>query len=169
MNYMQVSRAWLHRTTGNFLKILAIFSLAAAASLANAADPVSAKKGLAIGGHDSVAYHSLSRAPQDKAAKGEKTFIVEHLGVKWRFGSQESADLFAADPDKYQPAYNGHCANALSLGKGLLKTNGKVWEIIDDQLYLFYAKKGRKRWLKAEDVNEYIAAADAAWASIIKE
>ncbi len=169
MNLSDTPCRWFGVMFRRLCAAAAVLSLVAFASLVNAAEPVAAKKGLAIGGHDTVAYHSLSREPQDKAAKGDKTWVVEHLGVKWRFGSQESADLFAADPDKYQPAYNGHCANALSLGKGLLKTDGKVWEIIDDQLYLFYAKKGRTRWLKADDVNEYIASADAAWASIVKQ
>lgn len=145
-----------------FAIVLLSFSLAA-----NAAEPVSQSRfGLAIGGHDTVAYHSLSREPQAKASKGKKTWVVEHLGAKWRFASSESAQLFAANPDKYKPAYNGHCANALSLDKGLLKTNGKIWEIFGDQLYLFYAKKGRQRWLAVDDISEYKAAADKAWAKL---
>jgi len=91
-----------------------------------AAEPVSkSRRGVAIGGHDTVAYHSLVQAPQEKAISGKKSYVVEHKGAKWRFLSKESADLFAANPDKYEPAYNGHCANALSLGKGLVETNGK--------------------------------------------
>jgi len=83
--------------------------------------------------------------------------VVDYLGAKWRFASKENADLFRANPDKYKPAYNGHCANALSLGKGLLKTNGKVWEIFGDELFLFYAERGRKRWLAVDDISEYKA------------
>jgi len=137
-------------------------------AISHAAEPVAKNKksGVAIGGHDSVAYHSLARAPQDKAKGGKKTFVVEYLGAKWQFASQESADLFKANPEKYQPAYNGHCANALSLGKGLVKTNGKVWEIYGDQLYLFYAKKGRKRWVSAGDITEYKKVADSEWARL---
>jgi len=144
------------------------FAFLAAGAVSHAAEPVAKhkKSGVAIGGHDSVAYHSLSRAPQDKAKGGKKTFVVEYLGAKWQFASQESADLFKADPEKYQPAYNGHCANALSLGKGLVKTNGKVWEIYGDQLYLFYARKGRKRWVSAGDITEYKKVADAEWARL---
>lgn len=135
-------------------------------SNAIATEPVSSKRGLMIGGHDSVAYHTLSQEPHAKARSGDKTWVVEYLGAKWRFASKENADLFKANPEKYKPAYNGHCANALSLGKGLLKTNGKVWEIFGDQLYLFYAKKGRKRWLSVDDITDFKAIADAEWAKL---
>ena len=125
------------------------------------------KSGVAIGGHDSVAYHTLVRAPQQKALSGEKSYTVEYKGAKWRFLSQESADLFAAEPEKYEPAYNGHCANALSLGKGLVKTNGKHWEILGDKLYLFYAARGRDRWTDG-NWEKYKVASDAAWSKLGK-
>jgi len=90
----------------------------------HAAEPVSKSRfrSVAIGGHDAVVYHSLTPNPQAAAEKGEKGFVVKYKGAKWRFVSQASADLFAADPARYAPAYNGHCANALSLGKGLVRT-----------------------------------------------
>ena len=129
-------------------KTFLLFLFTAMVSLsALAAEPVSKnRRGVAIGGHDTVAYHSLVQSPQEKAVGGKKSYVVEHKGAKWRFLSKKSADLFAANPDKYEPAYNGHCANALSLGKGLVETNGKHWEILDDKLYLFYAAAGRDRW-----------------------
>ena len=135
-------------------------------NLTFAAEPVSESHGVAIGGHDTVAYHKLSRNPHANAAKGDSTWVVEYLGAEWRFASKESADLFAENPSKYQPAYNGHCANALSLGNGLVVTDGKVWEIFGDQLYLFFAERGRKRWITADDISEYKAAADTAWKTL---
>ena len=54
---------------------------------------------------------------------------------------------FREDPTQYSPAYNGHCANALSLDEGLIKTDGTHWEIFENKLYLFYAARGRDRWL----------------------
>ncbi len=132
-----------------------------------AAEPVSKSKfgGIAIGGKDTVAYHTLNRSPQASAVKGKKSFLVEYKGAKWRFLDKASADKFAADPGKYSPAYNGHCANALSLGKGLVKTDGTHWEIHGDKLYLFYAAAGRTRW---NDGNweKYKIDSDAAWAKI---
>lgn len=136
---------------------------------AYAAEPVSksAFRGVAIGGKDTVAYHTLNRSPQAIALGGKKSFVVKHKGAKWQFADQATADKFAADPDKYSPAYNGHCANALSLGKGLLKTDGTHWEIYGDKLYLFYAAVGRTRW---NDGNweAYKVDADAAWVTIVK-
>ena len=150
--------------------VLAVFAClfsVAAINNAVAAEPVSkSRRGVMIGGHDTVAYHTLSRDPHAKAVSGKKTWVVEYLGAKWRFASKESAELFQANPDKYKPAYNGHCANALSLGNGLLKTNGKVWEIFGDQLFLFYAEAGRKRWLSVDDISDFKAVADAEWSRL---
>ncbi len=134
-----------------------------------AAEPVSKSRlsGVAIGGKDAVAYHSLNRSPQARALGGKKSFVVKHKGAKWRFADQASADKFSADPDKYSPAYNGHCANALSLGNGLLRTDGTHWEIYGDKLFLFYAANGRARW---NDGNwgRYKRDADIAWAELLQ-
>ena len=129
-----------------------------------AAEPVSKSRlgGVAIGGHDSVAYHELQRAPQDKAKKGAKSYTVKYKGANWRFLSKESSELFAANPEKYSPAYKGHCANALSLGKGLVRTDGTHWEIFEDKLYLFYAAGGRDRWTDG-NWKTYKVDSDAAW------
>ena len=89
-------------------------------------------------------------------------------GAKWRFASEQSRDQFSANPEKYTPAYNGHCANAMSLGEGLIKTDGTHWEIFDDKLYLFYASRGRNRWLDAEDYRVYKTIADQAWQALIQ-
>jgi YHS domain-containing protein len=136
-----------------------LFTLTAAA-----AEPVSKSRlsGVAIGGHDSVAYHQIDRDPQDSAVKGAKLYTVKYKGAKWRFSSKESSELFAANPEKYSPAYNGHCANALSLGEGLIRTDGTHWEIFEDNLYLFYAARGRVRWTDG-NWKTYKVDADAAW------
>jgi len=155
--------------THGFLQIL-VFALAAGFSTyALAAEPVSKSRfgGVAIGGKDTVAYHNLVQAPQEAAVGGRKTFTVKYKGANWRFLSKESADLFAADPARYEPAYNGHCANALSLGNGLVKTNGEHWEILNDKLYLFYAAAGRDRWTDG-NWETYKVASDAAWAALSK-
>lgn len=151
------------------MNVVVIIGALLFAGVAVAAEPVSKSKlrGVAIGSKDTVAYHTLSRAPQESAVSGKKSFVVSHKGAKWRFASKESADKFAADPEKYSPAYNGFCANALSLGKGLLRTDGTHWEIFEDKLYLFYAAKGRDRWTDG-NWKTYKVNSDAAWAKLSK-
>lgn len=150
------------------IALLALLALSTALQV-QAAEPVSKSRlgGVAIGGHDSVAYHNIGTEPQEAAVKGAKGFTVEYKGAKWRFATKESSELFAADPERYSPAYNGHCANALSLGEGLIRTDGTHWEIFEDQLYLFYAARGRNRW---NDGNwqDYKVDADAAWQALSK-
>lgn len=149
----------------SFLMAVALFFSASI----QAAEPVSKSrfKGVAIGGHDSTAYHALKREPQEKAIKGKKSFVVSYKGAKWNFASQDSADKFAAEPEKYSPAYNGYCANALSLGNGLVRTDGTHWEILEDKLYLFYAAAGRDRWTDG-NWKTYKVASDAAWEKLSK-
>lgn len=136
-------------------------------SVTLAAEPVSKSRfgGVAIGGHDTVAYHQQT-PDQHLAAKGKGSYVVEWKGAKWRFATLADSETFAANPEKYSPAYNGFCANSLSLGKGLLKTDGSHWRIFDDQLYLFYAQKGEDRWT-AGDYAEYKHLADRAWQDIL--
>ncbi len=144
--------------------ISAFFMLFVWLGPASAAEPVSTGffSSTAIGGQDTVSYFAPEVRKAHQVLSGDKRFEVQHLGASWRFASRESADKFAADPARYVPNYNGHCANALSLGEGLIATDGKVWEFFGDQLFLFYAERGRQRWLDG-DWKAYRAQADTAW------
>ena len=132
-----------------------------------AAEPVSKSyfSSVAIGGMDTTAYHLPDVQKQHKAVMGDSQFTVEWKGAKWHFASQASADKFAADPARYRPQYNGFCSNALSLGEGLIKTDGTVWEFFGGNLHLFYAERGRQRWLNG-DWEGYKVQADKAWAEL---
>ena len=133
-----------------------------------AAEPISKSRlgGVTIDGHDTVAYHDPENIRTHTATPGSKQYSVEWMGATWRFNSQANADAFMADPDRYRPAYGGHCANALSLGEGLIRTDGETWEIFEDQLYVFYAPRGRERW-NGGDWRAYRAQADSAWQAIL--
>lgn len=157
----------IDRLSSNIKSVLLFIALSVFTVSVHAAEPVSKSrfKGVAIGGKDTVAYHELDRAPQAAAVTGKKTYTVSYKGAKWQFLSKESADLFKANPEKYEPAYNGHCANALSIGNGLVKTNGKHWEILGDKLYLFFAAGGRDRWTDG-NWETYKKASDAAWSAL---
>jgi YHS domain-containing protein len=150
-----------------FLRCAALL-LAALATLAHAAEPVSTgwMNGAAIGGKDAVSYYSAEAQASHRVVDGTSIFTVEYLGVPWRFASKASAEKFAANPAAYAPQYNGHCSNGLSLGEGLISTNGSVWEFFDNKLHLFYAERGRQRWLTG-DWKAYRQQADKAWQDIL--
>ena len=134
---------------------------------ASAAEPVSThwRTGSAIGGKDAVSYYDKTNQKNHKELEGSPAFTVQHLGHTWRFASQASADRFAAHPSAYVPQYNGFCSNALASDEGLINTNGEVWEFFGDQLHLFYAERGRQRWLNG-DWRVFKKKADQAWAAL---
>ncbi len=133
-------------------------------------DPISTNwlNDVTIGGHDTVAYHQPQNITQHRAVEGSKKLTVEWGGAVWRFSNEEHRALFESDPERYRPAYGGHCANALSLGEGLVKTDGATWEIYEDMLYVFYAPRGRERWNDGS-WETYKVDADRAWQAIIAE
>jgi len=133
-------------------------------SSASPAEPVSTGylDSIAIDGHDPVEYYSSEVRSKHIEVKGFKRFAVDWNNARWLFASQASADKFEADPDSYVPQYNGFCSNALALGEGLIRTDGTVWEFFGDKLHLFYAERGRQRWLDG-DWASYKEEADAAW------
>jgi hypothetical protein len=148
-------------------RMLAILLLSLSTlTVASAAEPVSTRDGAPIGGKDTVAYHERANRDAHKATDGRLAFTVQYLGHAWRFASQASADKFAASPQAWVPQYNGHCANALASSEGLISTNGNVWEFFGDKLYLFYAERGRQRWLQG-DWQAFSKEADAAWKAIL--
>ena len=113
-----------------------------------------------------MAYHKIGDDQPHKAVKGKKSWKAEWKGATWLFTTETDRDLFLANPDKYAPAYNGHCANALSLGEGLIKTDGTHWQIFGDQLFTFFAARGRDRWMDG-NMEEYKRQADKAWEKIV--
>ncbi len=86
--------------------------------------------GLALGGHDPVAYFTLG-AP----TKGKPRLSREWNGAKWLFSTEEHRVMFDADPNKYAPAFGGHCAVAKVIGAEL-KGSPKRWRIENDKLYI---------------------------------
>ncbi len=149
-----------------FVFAAAILSISAIAA-ETSQGPISTKGfgKTAIGGKDTVAYHSKESIEQHKDTKGSKDWVYKWRGAKWRFASKESYEKFKADPERYRPAYGGFCSNALSLGEGLIKTDGTHWEIFGDRLHLFFAARGRDRWLDGNQ-EQYNKQAAEAWKEI---
>ena len=120
-----------------------------------AAEKVFSRGGAAIRGYDPVAYHL-----EQKPVKGDSAYQLEWKGYDWRFKSAANRDLFAADPEKYAPAYNGFCAYAVSEGY-TASTVPEAWTIRNGRLFLNYSLSVRSTWLK--DVDDRISAGDRNW------
>jgi len=132
--------------------------LAVAVLPAQAGEKVFVDAGVAIRGYDPVAYH-LDRAP----VAGDAAFVYRWKDADWLFRSAAHRDLFAADPARYAPKYNGYCAYAASKGY-IAPTDPNAWTIHDGRLYLNYSIGVRQTWLEHVDTN--IAAADRNWPTL---
>ncbi|MDJ0992169.1 MAG: YHS domain-containing (seleno)protein [Dinoroseobacter sp.] len=112
---------------------------------------------VAIGGYDTVSYHT------SEPTMGEARFNHFHNGAIWYFASEENRDLFAADPTRYAPAYDGYCSWAASQG---YKAPGdpNVWEIVDSTLYVQVHPRAQELW--QADIPAHIVAGDENWPRI---
>lgn len=124
------------------------------------------KKTIAISGYDAVSYFS------NNPAKGSSDFSHTHNGVIYLFASTDNKKTFMANPSKYEPAYGGWCAYAMSLDKSSkVAINPKTYKIIDDKLFLFYNKLGintKEKWDKEGEL-KLKTNADKNWNNIISE
>ena len=113
---------------------------------------------LAIKGYDPVTYFDAGAA-----RKGKAEFTVDYNGALYRFESDEHRKAFAAQPEKYAPAYGGWCATAMAEGKKV-EIDPKSFKVTNGRLFLFYNglfADARKKWLKDEAT--LMQKADDAW------
>lgn len=120
--------------------------------------------GYAASGYDVVAFHSLDQvAPgskQPEAVPGKASITAEYNDSVWAFSTEENRDLFLADPAKYAPAYDGHCAYGVAQG-GKVPGNPNLWRIVDNTLYLNIHPQVVSLW--EPDIAGQIEAADKKW------
>lgn len=110
---------------------------------------------IAIKGYDTVAYFQ-----NGQALKGNKAFSFDWHSLTWHFLSKEHRDLFAANPEKYAPQYDGYCAWAMTEKRKAI-TDPEVWKIVDGRLYLNCSKAAFDKW--SRDIPGNIKKADANW------
>jgi YHS domain-containing protein len=95
--------------------------------------------GFAVSGYDVVAYHDLEQVPvaepKPEAVPGRASITAEYNGAQWAFASRENRDRFLADPEKYAPRFDGHCAYGVAKG-GKVPGNPNLWRIVDGELHL---------------------------------
>lgn len=122
-----------------FRKTALAAALAALTSPAMAGDQYVDATGFAVSGYDVVSYFDLPQAaigePQQSPLPGLSTITAEHNGAQFAFATEANRDRFLADPARFAPQYDGHCAYGVAQG-GKVPGNPTLWRIVDDRLYL---------------------------------
>jgi YHS domain-containing protein len=118
------------------------------------------RDGVAIRGHDPVAYFSKRRA-----VKGDARHEAVYDGARYWFESHENRVTFESDPARYAPAYGGYCAYAASIGK-LAPIDPEIFQITDGRLMLQHT---REAWeLFNRDTAGSVRDADAHWPGLVE-
>jgi YHS domain-containing protein len=143
------------------MKEMALIVLSFAVAGAAPVDAVNKNRsGLALKGHDPVAYFE-----QGQPAKGSSALSFEWMGATWRFASPANRNLFQKDPHKYAPQFGGYCAWAVGHGYPA-DIDPEAWKIVDGKLYLNYSKSVQKMW--EPEHRRWIDAGNANWPKLHK-
>jgi hypothetical protein len=139
------------------------FALSSAATTvvsrhAVAAPGVFIKDGFALGGYDTTAYWTVSRA-----AMGKPTFSFPWAGGNWLFATSANRDAFAAEPLRFAPAFNGYCPFCLTGGK-LVPGLGDIFAMHKGKLYLLISQRVKDDFVMKADY--YVERATAYWAKL---
>lgn len=120
--------------------------------------------GFAASGFDVVSYFSLPQSPvgtpQPAPVPGNAAITAEYNGATFAFSTEENRAAFLADPAKYAPQYDGHCAYGVAKG-GKVPGNPTLWRIVDGKLYLNITKNVVGFW--EEDIPGNITLAEGNW------
>ncbi len=74
--------------------------------------------------------------------------------------NKENRDLFAADPEKYAPKYDGYCAWAMTEARKA-QADPEVWNILNEKLYMNCSESAYEKW--SRDIPGNIQKADMNW------
>jgi YHS domain-containing protein len=116
-----------------------VAAAAAAASYGGSAaaqNPPLAAQRIALKGYDPVSYFT-----DGKPEKGSSEFTFAFDDTTYWFKSAEHRALFAADPERYAPQFDGYCAVQLSRGLKV-EADPEAWTITNGKLYVFSGKPG---------------------------
>lgn len=109
----------------------------------------------AIDGYDPVAYFTEKRPIQ-----GKSTISHDWDERRFLFASAKHRDLFAANPDRYEPQFGGLCTGGVAAGKKV-KADPTIWRIIDGKLYVFSSQRPDE-----EAYAKTVALANTKWKDI---
>jgi len=104
---------------------------------------------LMLEGHDAVAYFT-----RRAAVKGDPAIKAEHLGVTWRFASEENKAAFLRSPEQYMPQFGGFCSNGINYAVPWGGGGGPdSWRIYRGKLYVFGGQKSRDHFEMETELN----------------
>ena len=106
----------------------------------------------AIDGYDPVAYFT-----DKKAIPGKPAINFDWDDKRYLFASNKNRELFAANPDRYEPQFSGMCAGNVAKGHKV-KADPTIWRVVDGKLYLFAGKPSSD-----EAVARTVALGQAKW------
>jgi len=158
MSLLLTAKTCLRLSLGAANLALAVFLLAGAAF---AGEQYVDREGRAVSGFDVVSYHT-AETPQ----MGLADISAAYNGAVWHFASEANRDAFLANPQRYIPAYDGHCAWAASRGYKA-RTDPQAYRIVDGVLYMNYDAGIQRRWER--DIDGFITQADANWPELEAE
>jgi hypothetical protein len=131
-----------------------------AGEVQNASPPMTGSPRLAIGGYDTVAYHT-----QGKAVPGKLEYQTTWHDARWQFANKDDLDLFLKDPDRYAAQYDGHCAMGVAYEGGHKDTvDPEAFTIVNGKLYINHTKYWAAEWRK--NTVENISRADKNWSAV---
>ena len=102
-----------------------------------------------------------------QALEGNPEFAETHNGKLYYFVSADAQLEFKKDPDKYLPAFDGHCAFGMSIGKEF-EVCPKNFKVINDKVHLFLHDNDTDAlalWNK-EDEAKCLSNADKHWSML---
>jgi len=141
-----------------------------AATTSLAGDQYVDETGYAVSGYDVVAYFGLPQSKvgqaQVPAVPGRSDITAKYNGAVFAFSSTKNRDLFAANPTKYLPQYDGHCAYGVAQG-GKVPANPELWRIVDGKLYLNITETVESFW--EEDIRGNLNKSERNWRSLERQ
>ncbi|WP_297737137.1 YHS domain-containing (seleno)protein [uncultured Maricaulis sp.] len=132
-----------------------VLALLGTAGTALAGEPYLDRDGRPVGGYDVVSYHI-----NDRPLEGLETITATYNDATWYFATEANRDLFLADPERYAPAYDGHCAYALADDRKV-RSDPLAYRIVDGVLYMNFSPSIQERWER--DIPGYLEQSEANW------
>ena len=140
-----------------FVPLLVAALIAVTAGISSAATSKSSHAP-ALQGYCPVAYVAMG-----KAVKGDPKISSTYEGHRYLFANADAKKMFDAAPTKYQVAYDGWCATAMSMGKKV-KSVPALFSVNGGKTYLFSNAAAKKAF---DGMPEgVIMKADEQWASL---